>query len=208
MRETAAKRRCGKVSKSFGQSNEQFRAAISRLCSLLLGKSAEKRDLEHLSLESLYDRNQPEYDRTEADYRGDEHNEEWSKHGNDKEDQSGQFQSEREQDGGTPKREALEGMEAHEAIVFVRLEKQVGNRGDESKVGERSGDGLGQNTDLALRARLGLYGAAATGTIGSGLWHLRSADRARGKGNVRLIHCRDHIKMGSGRQMGRLYLTN
>src|ERR1700676_2371729 len=48
MRETAAKRRCGKVSKSLGQSNRQFPAAISGLCSLLGGKSTEQWKLEHV----------------------------------------------------------------------------------------------------------------------------------------------------------------
>jgi hypothetical protein len=175
---------------------------------LLRGESAEQRDLEHLSLESLYYQNQPEDDCTEPDYRGDEHGEEWAKHWNDEEEQSGQFEGDGKQDGGAPKREALEGMEAHEAIVFVRLEKQQGNRGDESEVGQRSGDGLGQNTDFALRPRFDLHGTAATRAIGRGLGHLRSAVRARGKGNVRRIHCRDHIKMRSGRQMGRIYMAN
>ena len=175
---------------------------------MLRGKGAEQRDLEHLSLESLYYRNQPEYDRPEPDYRGDEHGEEWAKHWNDEEEQSGQFQGDGKQDGGAPKREALEGMEAHEAVVLVRLQKQENNCGNECEVGERSGDGLGQSADLALRARFGLHGAAATGTECSGLGHLRSAVRARGKGNVHRGHCRDHIKMRGGRQMRRIYMAN
>jgi len=76
MRLAAAKRRCGKVPKSFPKINEQFSAGgVKSLGNhgIVDGKLTEDRQPEHESLKSLHDQNQPDHGGGKRDHDGDQH---------------------------------------------------------------------------------------------------------------------------------------
>lgn len=174
----------------------------------MLGEIAEQGDFEHLSLEGLDYQNQPDHRYGESDDRRDQPHQQRSKNRNQKQNDTGEFESDRKQNRRASQQQALDGMKAHKAILFIRLEDQEEDRRNEREVGQATYDPFRKHTDSPLSTRRGLHGSAATWAEGGRPGHLGSAVRTRGRGEARLIqsrliHCRDHIKTGDGPQIGR-----
>jgi hypothetical protein len=156
---------------------------------LLGGKIAEQREFEHLSLKSLDHQNQPDDDDGERHHHGDQQHQKRSKDWDDKQHNTGEFERDGEQNSRAEKQEALDGVEAHKAILVIRGENEEQDRRDECAIGEGTRDIFGKRTDLALGAEFGVRGSSATGAEGGRVGHLSSTMRARDQRNVGWIHC-------------------
>lgn len=156
---------------------------------LLGGKIAEQRKFEHLSLQSLDHQNQPDDDDGERDHHRDQQDQKRSKDWDDVKNNAGEFERDGEQNSRAEEQQALDGMEAHKAILVVRRKNEEDDCGDESEVGERARDIFRKRTDRSLGAGFRVHGAAATGAEGGRLGHLGSAMRARCQRDVGRIHC-------------------
>lgn len=169
---------------------------------LMSGNVAEQREFEHFSLEGFDHQNQPDHDHGERYYRRDQQHDEWPEDGDDEQNNAGQFERDGEQNGRGSQQKALDGMEAHEAVLVIRLDKQEKDGRDESEISERPDNIFGKSANLAVGARFRLEGKATTRAESGGRGHLRCAVRTRCQLDRGRIHCGDHIKTRGVRQMG------
>ena len=124
------------------------------LSRVLTGKIPEHWQFEHDALRGFDHQNQPDDDRGKADHHGDQQDQQRSEYRDYEKNDAGELKRDRDQNFRAAEHEALDGMEAQEAIALVRLEEQEDDRWDEGEIGECARDIFRKNADRAVGARL------------------------------------------------------
>src|ERR1700723_2070196 len=95
--------------------------------SLLFCEVAPQRELEHLALQRFYNEHDPDHEKCESNHHGDQPDQRVANQGDEKQHESQNPERRPKYHADQKQSQTLKGMEAHEAILVIGLDKKEHN---------------------------------------------------------------------------------